>query len=277
MDSRHHSPPRSHGVAAVVFDISGTVLDFGSRGPVAAFQELFARHGVPISAEEARRPMGAHKKDHIRDVLADAEVAPRWQSVHGFAADEAMVEKLYAEFVPLQTEVVLRHADVIPGVPELVQGLRARGLKIANTTGFVRQMIAGLIPLAVQGGYNPDLWICPDDVGQGRPAPWMMFHAARHFDIYPMSRVVKVGDTPADIAEAHAAGAWSVGVVSHGNEVGLSAAELGALTPPARAAREAAARRRLLTQGPHYLLDSVADLLPLLDIIDARLARGEKP
>ncbi|MBK7931754.1 MAG: hypothetical protein IPJ98_31015 [Bryobacterales bacterium] len=39
----------SSGVRAVIFDISGTVLDYGSRGPVVAFVELFARHGIAIS------------------------------------------------------------------------------------------------------------------------------------------------------------------------------------------------------------------------------------
>lgn len=274
MDTKTKSPI---GIRAVIFDISGTVIDFGSRGPLVAFQELFARHGVPISAQEARRPMGAHKKDHIREALADADVARRWKAAHHSAADEATVEKLYAEFVPLQTEIVVRHADVIPGVPELVKALRGRGIKIANTTGFVRNMITGLIPLAAQGGYTPDLWVCPDDVGQGRPAPWMIFHAAKQLGVYPMSAIVKVGDTPADIEEARAAGTWSVAVLSHGNEVGLSEVELAALSPGERQARLETARGRLLSAGPHYILDSTANLLPLIDLINRRLERGDRP
>jgi len=274
MDTTTNAPS---GVRAVIFDISGTVLDFGSRGPLVAFQELFARHGVPVTAEEARRPMGAHKKDHIREVLADAGVARRWKAAHHTTADEATVEKLYAEFVPLQTEVVVRHADVIPGVPELMKSLRGRGLKVANTTGFVRNMIAGLIPLAAQGGYTPDLWVCPDDVGQGRPAPWMIFHAAKHLGVYPMSAIVKVGDTPADIEEARAAGTWSVAVVHHGNEVGLSADELAALAPAERTARIQSARARLLAAGPHYIIDTIADLPGSIDLINGRLARGDRP
>jgi len=29
--------------------------------------------------------------------------------------------------------------------------------------------------------------------------------------------------------------------------------------------------------GAHYVIDSVADLLPVLDAIEARMARGEQP
>jgi phosphonoacetaldehyde hydrolase len=162
-------------------------------------------------------------------------------------------------------------------VPEVVKELRAREIKVANTTGFDRAMIKNLIPLAAQGGYSPDLWVCPDEVGAGRPAPWMAFHAARQLNVYPMSTFVKVGDTPADVAEGHAAGMWVVSVVRSGNEVGLSEAELAALTASEREQRVSTARARLATCGPHYLIDSVADLLPIIDEISARIARGERP
>src|ERR1700722_16042140 len=120
-----HQPARSPGVRAVIFDISGTVLDYGSRGPVLAFQELFLRQSVPISAEEARRPMGAHKKDTIRAVLADPAPAARWEKVRHAPPSEEDVERLYQEFTPLQIEVLKRHCDVIPGVPGVVGQLRA--------------------------------------------------------------------------------------------------------------------------------------------------------
>jgi phosphonoacetaldehyde hydrolase len=272
-----HQPNKSPGVQAVIFDISGTVLDYGSRGPVLAFQELFARHGVPVSTDEARRPMGAHKKDHIRAVLADPAVARRWEDTHQNPPSEETVNRLYEEFIPLQIEVVKRHCDVIPGVPEVVQQLRARGIKIANTTGFTRDMIVDLVPLAAQGGYSPDLWVCPDDVGKGRPAPWMAFHAARQLNVYPMSTIVKVGDTPSDIAEAQAAGMWMVSVIRSGNEVGLSQEELAALPEEARAAKISAARARLTSFGPHYLIDSVADLMPIIEAISTRIMRSERP
>jgi phosphonoacetaldehyde hydrolase len=265
------------GVRAVIFDISGTVLDYGSRGPVEAFREVFGRHGVPITAEEARKPMGAHKKDHIRDVLAEPAVAGRWEKQHKGAPTEKTVEAMYEEFVPVQLEVITKYCDVIPGVPEVVKQLRARGIKIANTTGFIRAMIKDLIPLAAKGGYQADLWVTPDDVGKGRPAPWMAFYAAKQLDVYPMSAFVKVGDTPADIAEAHSAGMWAVGVVRSGNEVGLSQAELAALSEKDRNARIEHAQKRLQSGNPHYLIDSVADLMPIIDKISERLARGEKP
>jgi phosphonoacetaldehyde hydrolase len=265
------------GVQAVIFDIAGTVLDFGCRGPVAALVELFARHGVSISVEEARLPMGTHKRDHIQELLADPAIAARWQAAHGARPGSQVLDELYQEFEPLQRELLKDYCDVIRGVPQVMTELRRRNIKVVSTTGFVSGMIRGLIPLAVSGGYAPDLWVCPDDVGQGRPAPWMIFHAARKLGIYPPRAFVKVGDTPVDAAEGHAAGAWVVLVVRSGNEVGLSEEELKALPVAEQNARLEEARIRLAACGPHYLIDTVADLIPVIDAIAARIARGETP
>jgi phosphonoacetaldehyde hydrolase len=265
------------GVRAVIFDISGTVLDYGSRGPVIAFVELFARHGVTVSAEEARRPMGTHKKDHIWIMMSDPEIGERWKKANGSLPARTDVDALYGEFTTLQMEVLKKHCDVIPGVPGVVTELRRRGIKVANTTGFDTGMMVDLIQIAKQGGYSPDLWVCPDQVAKGRPAPWMAFYAAQKLDVYPMSAFVKVGDTPNDVAEAHAAGMWAVSITRSGNEVGLSQAELAALSETEQNTRVAAARARLAACGPHYIIESVADLMPVVDDITARLVRGERP
>src|SRR5277367_1743705 len=145
------------GVRVVIFDISGTVLDFGSRAPVLAFVELFARHGVEVSELEVRAPMGKHKKDHIEAMLNDPSIAARWCETHGNAPTSADLDRLFEAFLPLQVEIVKHHCDVLPGVPEVVRQLRARGIKIANTTGFDTNMMTDLIPLAAAGGYIPDL------------------------------------------------------------------------------------------------------------------------
>ena len=70
---------------------------------------------------------------------------------------------------------------------------------------------------------------------------------------------------------------WTVGVAATGNEVGLSAEELAALPADDRESRSAAARETLRHAGAHYIIDSVADLLPVLGSIELRLASGERP
>jgi len=52
---------------------------------------------------------------------------------------------------------------------------------------------------------------------------------------------------------------------------------MAALTREEQQRRRAAAADRLYQAGAHYVVDSVADLQPVLDDIAARLARGERP
>lgn len=105
----------------------------------------------------------------------------------------------------------------------------------------------------------------------------MIFHAARELGIYPLSTFVKVGDTPVDAAEGHAAGTWVVSVVRSGNEVGLSESELAALPEVLREAKLQAAQAKLAACGSHYIIDTVADLMPVVDEISRRIADGETP
>lgn len=264
-------PPRI--VEAVVFDISGTVMDFGSRGPVRAFVELFARHGVQLTEQEARRPMGTHKLDHLKALFADPAIASRWP----VPPDAALIERLYAEFPAIQAEVLPRHLDLIPGVMETVRYLEQRDIAYGATTGFELPMLAPIIPAAAQLGYRPAAWLTPDQVGGGRPKPWMIYELARRIGRYPLSRFVKVGDTPVDLEEARSAGAWAVAVVDTGNEMGLSAAEWNALPAVEQQQRHQEIASRFLALGAHDAISSVGALPPVLEAIEARILAGEKP
>jgi len=122
-------------IRLVVADLAGTTVDYGSCAPAGAFAELFERHGVPVTADEAREPMGLQKRDHIVALTKIPRVAAAWLAKHGSAPNEATIDKMYAEFIPIQVECLPKYADVIPGVLETIETLRARGIAVAATTG----------------------------------------------------------------------------------------------------------------------------------------------
>ena len=90
---------------AVIFDWAGTLVDHGSRAPVAALQDVFAAAGVPVTVAEARHSMGIAKRDHIGAILALPRVANEWERKHGAAPLEADLDALYADFLPKQINV----------------------------------------------------------------------------------------------------------------------------------------------------------------------------
>lgn len=261
-------------IRLVVFDWAGTTIDHGCFAPVQPFVEALDAAGIEITIAEAREPMGLAKRDHLCAILAQPRVAARWRELHRRDVVEADIDMLYNEqFIPRQLQCVRDCCDLVPGLLECVEQLRAIGIKIATSTGYFAEAAKIAFDLAAQRGYRPDFNNCPGDVRAGRPAPWMIFRSMEALDIYPPKAVVKVGDTVPDIEEGLNAGAWTVGVTHTSSDVGLTAAELAALPVDERNRRVALARDKLLAAGAHWVIDSVADLPKLLPAIEERIAR----
>lgn len=268
--------PFAH-LKAVVFDWAGTMVDHGSLAPMGVFVEAFRRFGVEITVDEARGPMGMAKRAHIAALLALPRVERLWCSVHGRSPTESDIDAVYEVFVPMNVEVAARHADLVPGAAATVRELRARGLKIGSTTGYTREIMARILPVAAEQGYAPDCLVCTGDTSEGRPSPLMLYKAWLELGVWPAWCCVKVDDTEIGVAEGVNAGCWTVGVAVTGNLFGLSLADTSALPRHELLARRNAAAARLEAAGADYVVDSVADLLPAVMAIEQRLARGEQP
>lgn len=262
---------------AAILDWAGTTIDFGSFAPVAVFLRLFQQHGISVSKEDVRSGMGLMKKDHLRLILNRPAVAQAWQQLNGSTPTEADVDRLFAEFGALQEEVLCRHAIPIRGLAETLHDLRQRKMKIGSTTGYTRAMMDIILPEAKKRGYEPDTLVCPDEVPAGRPYPWMVYQNLIQLQVYPSEACVKIGDTLADIEEGLNAGMWTVGLALSGNLLGLSEAEVAALPAEALGAKRNAIAKQFYQSGAHYVVDGIWDLCPVLDDIQARLQRGERP
>jgi phosphonoacetaldehyde hydrolase len=264
-------------VKAVIFDWAGTVIDYGSLAPMGAFVETFGEFGVSISIDEARGPMGMAKRPHIVAIMALPRVAEAWADRHGRAPTEADIDAIYAAFVPKNIAVAARYANVIPGAAQVVTELRSNGVKIGSSTGYTREIMAKILPVAAEQGFKPDSLVCTGDTPDGRPTPFMLYKALLDLEVWPAWSVIKVDDTEVGIAEGINGGAWTVGVSVSGNCFGLSREDATALTPADFGERRNAAMNKLERAGAHYVIDSVADLIPIVRTIEARLARGERP
>lgn len=248
----------------VVFDWAGTMVDFGCEAPVRALIEAFAAEGIPLDAATARRDMGKAKSDHVRSLLEAPAIAAAWRSHHGRSAGEADVARLMTRLAPLMREHAARASTLIPGARETFERLRAHGLRVGSSTGYTRQMMEPVLARAAEQGYVPEHLVCSGETPAGRPTPLMLYKACAELGVWPLSRVVKVDDAEAGIAEGKAAGAFTVGVAS-GNELGLSLEEFRALPDSEQAARLARAREALRAAGADLVLDSVAGLVPALE------------
>ncbi len=258
-----------------MLDWAGTAVDHGSIAPILALQALFARHGIALTAEDARRDMGLLKRDHIGAILALGNVGAKWRETAGREPGEADVYSLFEEFGPLQMEIIVEHSQVIAGVAETVEEWQSRGVRVGSTTGYTRSMLAPVLAQAAEQGYRPDASVCPDEVGAGRPAPWMLMRNAQLLDVYPLSECVKIGDTVVDIEEGRNAGMWTIGLTRTGNLVGLDREQWERLPEAEKRERLGRAEARLREAGANFVAEDLASCGAALAEIEKRLGKPE--
>lgn len=271
------APGAESGIAAVIFDWAGTLVDFGCFAPTVSIVETFAQRGVELTMAEARGPMGLEKKEHIRRLLSNDRIGHQWKQATGSDPRPEDADSLYEELEPRLAMAVKRFSRLVPGTRELAEELRSGGIRIGSTTGYLRPLMDILTEEAARQGFTADAVVCPSDVPAGRPFPWMCFLNAMRLDVYPPRRIVKIGDTPADMREGLNAGMWTVGVTLSGNEAGLSEIEVEQLTADERFALAMEAEGRLLAAGAHYVTESVRSCRAVLAAIEERILEGEHP
>jgi phosphonoacetaldehyde hydrolase len=261
-------------IRAIMLDWAGTTVDHGSMAPVLALQTLFSHHGINLSSQDARRDMGLLKRDHIHAILSLPNIRAEWLARTGHEPQESDTSSLFHEFGPLQMEIITEHSQLIPGVVETVQAWQERGIRIGTTTGYTRSMLAPVLEQAARGGYRPDASVCPDEVGAGRPAPWMLMRNAQILDVYPPLSCVKIGDTIADVQEGKNAGMWTIGLTRTGNLVEMGEAEWQQLPESEKSKRVQDAEAILLAAGADYVAEDLPGCNAALEQIEQRLADG---
>ena len=219
------------GIRLVVLDIGGTIIE--ERGDVPqALTTALSRHGIQSSADEIRSRRGASKREIVRYFVEK-------QSPRGLESNQ-LIAAIYNEFSASLLEAY-RSVPPIPGAESAMQQMRRDGYLLATTTGFDRAITTSIFQRLGWERYFAAT-ICSDDVAQGRPSPFMLFHAMEAARVDNVAEVMAVGDTPLDLQA--------------GNNAGLRAV-VGVLS--------GAATAEALRREPHsHILPSVADLPALL-------------
>ena len=278
--NKHLEEKRYKGkVQAVILDWSGTTADAYVVAPAVVFVEVFKRQKVEISMVEARGPMGLRKDLHIKALTEVDEIKERWKKIHGKYPEQSDVDRMFADFVPLQLDCLRKYTTLLPGVAEVTQRLQKQGIKIGSTTGFVRSMVDILEEDSAKQGYKPDASVAGDEVTNGaRPSPHMVYKNLDMLNITPIQSVVKVDDTTSGIGEAVNAGCWGIGVTRYSNYMDVDTPEDGKKLSEDEIKKRVAKTKDILEKsGAHYILESIADIEPVIEDINKRIARGERP
>ena len=264
-------------IKSVVFDWAGTTIDYGCFAPLKAIWEIFHSKGIEISMEEIRRSMGLKKRDHIEKLMVLDEIRTQWIQKFGAPPNKTDIDEFYNLFESKLLKLLPYHCSLIPGVVEVMQALRKSGLKIGSCTGYTKEMMNIIVPLANQYGYSPDAFITSSDVPVGRPSPFMCYKNAIELETYPMHCMVKVGDTITDIEEGLNAGMWTVAVILGSSELGLNQQEVQRMDFNNLKDKVFKVFQRFKQARAHYILESIRELPDIVDQINRRLKSGEHP
>ena len=184
-------------VELVVFDIAGTLIEDHDE-VTSAFHAAFQKNAIPVTRDQLREWKGAAKREVIR---------------HFAGADEAVVEKTFADFRRLLETEYVTSLKPIAGAEAAVRRLRADDIKTATITGFYRALRDAILE-RLRWRELFDAHVSSDDVAHGRPAPDLVFRAMRSAAVNDARRVLVVGDTPLDLQSATHAGAIAVAVLT---------------------------------------------------------------
>lgn len=263
-------------IECVIMDWAGTAIDYGCFAPVSVFIESFRAIGIEVTPEEARRPMGLTKIDHIRALFDMERIGEAFRQKYGRVYGEEDVKGRYAEFQRLLFATLREYTAPISDVIETIDVLRKMGIKIGSTTGYTREMMDVVVPAAAEKGYRTDNCVTSDGLPAGRPYPYMIYKNMCDLTVPSRLSVVKYGDTISDIKEGVNAGVWSVGVILGSNEMGLTEDEVKQLPEAELKKRMAAVRNRMYAAGAHYVVDSICELPALIESINARMENEMK-
>ncbi|MGE7112990.1 phosphonoacetaldehyde hydrolase [Lysinibacillus sp. NPDC047702] len=259
-------------IETVIFDWAGTAVDFGCFAPVNVFLTIFEDAGVSVTLEEARKPMGMLKIDHIRTMLEMPRIQEEWKRVHGQPFTEENVQALYQQFESKLMESLATYTDPILHVTATVQQLREAGIRIGSTTGYTDSMMEVVTQHAAIKGYQPDFLVTPTQVGdKGRPYPYMIFKNMEALGSKSTKQVVKIGDTTSDIKEALNACVWAVGVIIGSSEMGLSEEEFNSLSVEEQQIKIEKTKCIFEEIGAHYTIETMKELPALIEAINDRL------
>lgn len=195
-------------IKLVVCDIAGTTLR-DSGQVVTAFADTLRKYELEFTADQLSRLRGSSKRQALLEFIPAGPDCDRF-------AEEVYVSFRYRLAYIYKTDGV----EPVDGAEDVFQELRARQISVALNTGFDREITDLLLRSLNWDKGIVDAVVCGDDVLQGRPAPYLIFHAMELTRTINPNYVVNVGDTVMDLEAGYNARVrLNVGVLSGAHDL----------------------------------------------------------
>jgi len=184
-------------IRGVIFDLDGVLTDT-SEFHYLGWQRLADEESIPFDRQANEALRGVSRRDSLLLLLGD-----RPATEDHIQEMMARKNRYYQEFIESVTP-----ANLLPGALELLDELRAAGIKAAigsaskNARMVIERLAIGDRVDAISDG---------ESVRQQKPAPDLFLHAASQLGLAPEQCVV-VEDAASGVEATLAAGMWAVGL-----------------------------------------------------------------
>jgi HAD superfamily hydrolase (TIGR01509 family) len=178
------------GFAAIIFDMDGVLVDSEPLG-LLAMQRVMARHGVTYTEADNNEFLGCTTLEECRILRAR----------YGLEADE---RDLTTQYVEILVELIRDRPRPMPGVPAVLEQLRAAGYRMALASSAEPAVIAENVR-ALDLAQLFEAVVSGTEVAHGKPAPDVFVETARRLQV-PVEGCLVVEDSRNGLLAAKAAG-----------------------------------------------------------------------
>ena len=194
-------------IRGILFDLDGTLSDSLTSIAYSANSSLRKEGLSELPRENFRYYAGDGAKELVRRYLKDTKNI----SCSLDPLDEANLEHFYRSYMEEFSKYCMYEVKPYPGIPELLQALRQRGVKTAVLSNKPHAQTLDV----VERLFGPGTFDMVQGQMEGipkKPSPKGALHIAAAFSAEPWE-CLYAGDTNTDMQTGNAAGMFTVGVL----------------------------------------------------------------
>jgi HAD superfamily hydrolase (TIGR01662 family) len=220
-------------VAAVIFDLDGTLID-SIDIYFTIVENALKRLNLPAVSRN-RILEAAESEDFNWELVLPQDVLNRKAEI---------IDETWAVINEIAPQMFADNLELIQGAERIVESLSSNGLKIGLVTSTRRQYLETKMQPLKNAGVDTlfEAIITSDDTEKKKPAPDPLIICAQQLDIKP-GDCVYVGDTTTDIKAGKAAGMRTIAVLTGFDEY-----------------------QALETEKPDAIIENVQKLLKVIDV-----------
>jgi len=191
-------------VAAVIFDLDGTLID-SIDIYFTIVENALKRLNLP--AVSRNQILAAAESEEFKwELVLPQDVLDRKTEI---------IDEAWAVINEIAPQMFADNLELIQGAERIVENLSSSGLKIGLVTSTQRQYLETKMQPLKNAGVDTlfEAIITSDDVEKRKPAPDPLVTCAQQLDMKP-GNCVYVGDTTTDIKAGKAAGMRTIGVLT---------------------------------------------------------------